>query len=705
MNPIDAVSDYITQDYWDWKGFERHKFDVLPGGTLTANITGLNEDGQQLARWALEAWTNVSGILFEFVTSSDADIAFTDDETGATTQVTVLEGITVSAVVNIPESLLSLHGSEVGDWSFYAYLHETGHALGLGHPGPYDSNAAFWFDNRFLSDSMQISVMSYFSQTDNTYINASFAYPVTPMIADIAAIHSLYGAPENSNEGATKYGYKSNVEGYMKTFFDQWTVKPVSPTPTTTPATEEEEPDTTPTTTPSGSNPFAEQSNNPFSHVDVTFNSVPAFADLDNDGDLDLVLGNGWSFNDALIVYYQNNGTTFVERTGSNNPFSGLALGNKSAPALADLDGDGDLDMIAGNENGTLDYFQNVGSATNPRFSNSQVSGLSDVGDDSKPALIDMDGDSDLDLVVGNGQGNILYFENTGTADSPAYSRKSGDDNPFNHINLDEDAAPTLADIDQDGDPDLVVGYNAGLDDNVLHYENVGTASGPDFTDSPSYSLDIFGFNSNPVLADIDDDGDVDLVLGDDFGDLVYFNNASATSSLAGRTLNSDSPVALTIYDTGGYDTLDLRTDTNDQRVDLRPGGISDVYGMTGNLVIAENTSIEQFVAGSGDDFIRGNESANRLLGRTGNDTLMGGDGADKFAFYESDGHDTILDFTVGEDKIDLRFYNGIDDFDDLAGEEKDGNLIIYLSDDQDTSVTLPGFALADITSDDFLFS
>ena len=631
MNPIDAVSDYITQDYWDWKGFERHKFDVLPGGTLTANITGLNEDGQQLARWALEAWTNVSGILFEFVTSSDADIAFTDDETGATTQVTVLEGITVSAVVNIPESLLSLHGSEVGDWSFYAYLHETGHALGLGHPGPYDSNAAFWFDNRFLSDSMQISVMSYFSQTDNTYINASFAYPVTPMMADIAAIHSLYGAPENSNEGATKYGYKSNVEGYMKTFFDQWTVKSVSPTPTTTPATEEEEPDTTPTTTPSGSNPFAEQSNNPFSHVDVTFNSVPAFADLDNDGD---------------------------------------------------------LDMIAGNENGTLDYFQNVGSATNPRFSNSQVSGLSDVGDDSKPALIDMDGDSDLDLVVGNGQGNILYFENTGTADSPAYSRKSGDDNPFNHINLDEDAAPTLADIDQDGDPDLVVGYNAGLDDNVLHYENVGTASGPDFTDSPSYSLDIFGFNSNPVLADIDDDGDVDLVLGDDFGDLVYFNNASATSSLAGRTLNSDSPVALTIYDTGGYDTLDLRTDTNDQRVDLRPGGISDVYGMTGNLVIAENTSIEQFVAGSGDDFIRGNESANRLLGRTGNDTLMGGDGADKFAFYESDGHDTILDFTVGEDKIDLRFYNGIDDFDDLAGEEKDGNLIIYLSDDQDTSVT-----------------
>ena len=72
-------------------------------------------------------------------------------------------------------------------------------------------------------------------------------------------------------------------------------------------------------------------------------------------------------------------------------------------------------------------------------------------------------------------------------------------------------------------------------------------------------------------------------------------------AALSGEERNPDlydgGPVTLTIYDTGGYDRLDLRWDTADQRVDLRPEGISDVLGQTGNLSIARGTLIERFMS------------------------------------------------------------------------------------------------------------
>ena len=81
INNLYQIADYLTDGYNKWLNQFRHAFDVAAGGTLTANITALNADGQQLATWALEAWTNVTGIQFEFVTHSDADITFDDRNT------------------------------------------------------------------------------------------------------------------------------------------------------------------------------------------------------------------------------------------------------------------------------------------------------------------------------------------------------------------------------------------------------------------------------------------------------------------------------------------------------------------------------------------------------------------------------------------------------------------------------------------------
>ena len=80
VGTYDEIADYLTDGFAEWKGSSRSAFHVEPGGTLTANITALTEEGQQLAKWALEAWTNVTGIKFEFVGDDYADIMFDDRE-------------------------------------------------------------------------------------------------------------------------------------------------------------------------------------------------------------------------------------------------------------------------------------------------------------------------------------------------------------------------------------------------------------------------------------------------------------------------------------------------------------------------------------------------------------------------------------------------------------------------------------------------
>ena len=130
----DEIAYQLTDGYWVFSATQfggygaRRAFSVAPGGTLTADITALTSDGQQLARWALEAWTNVTGIEFRFV-SGGAHIAFDDDEPGAFSQATELwfGGEIRKAHVNVSDDWLSEYGSTIDSYTFKAYLHEIGH--------------------------------------------------------------------------------------------------------------------------------------------------------------------------------------------------------------------------------------------------------------------------------------------------------------------------------------------------------------------------------------------------------------------------------------------------------------------------------------------------------------------------------------------------------------------------------------------------
>ena len=219
---LDELADFLTDGYWEGTFRSGRSFDTSGSNQITVNITGLTAAGQQLARWAFEAWERVADLEFVETTSSSAKITFDDAASGAYAQSVVSGGTILSSEVNVSTSWLSYYGTDIDTYSFQTYVHEIGHALGLGHQGAYNGNATYGTDETFINDSWQLSIMSYFDQDDNTTTNASFGYIVSTMMADIVAIQNLYGAPDEDSEtaGDTTWGANTTLTGsYLSSVF------------------------------------------------------------------------------------------------------------------------------------------------------------------------------------------------------------------------------------------------------------------------------------------------------------------------------------------------------------------------------------------------------------------------------------------------------------------------------------------------------
>ena len=260
----------------------------------------------------------------------------------------------------------------------------------------------------------------------------------------------------------------------------------------------------------------------------TTGQNMPSFTDIDGDGDLDLfasvlsgAYGSQWINN---FIYYENIGSTnspyYEHRT--DNFLDGIDVLLNSTPEIYDIDNDGDDDLFIGtmvdpSENpwtGRIYFYRNLGDENYPIFELETTEFLgTDLGTDLSIVFGDLNSDSLPDAVVGNANGFIKIFINNGDE-----SFSFLEDIP--NVDLSGTSTPELGDIDGDGDLDLIVGESNG---DILYFERIDS-------ENVEFSLQFnlietpYSYTA-PELFDIDNDQDLDLLIGTAFDGIKIYEN------------------------------------------------------------------------------------------------------------------------------------------------------------------------------------
>jgi hypothetical protein len=194
----------------------------------------------------------------------------------------------------------------------------------------------------------------------------------------------------------------------------------------------------------------------------------PAAADLDKDGDDDLVVGNFL----GTLSYFENQAPTSAGMPANfqlvPNYFGNLDVGANSAPQLFDIDKDSDFDLFIGNDKGYISFYQNNGTAFVPDFSlvtlkwgkvkiNDLQGGVGSLGY-SRPSFMDLDGDTQPELIVGTIYGQLQIFTNLTTSATDSFPFIGH----FQNFDFGSYASPSIAIIDTSRTPVFIVGTQRG---------------------------------------------------------------------------------------------------------------------------------------------------------------------------------------------------------------------------------------------------
>ncbi|MFE3836319.1 M10 family metallopeptidase C-terminal domain-containing protein [Pseudogemmobacter sonorensis] len=616
--------------------------------SLTYNIDGLTAAGRQLAEWAFDVWGTTTGLVFTRTSSGSADIRLEDNESGAFAgpySYNPLTGQINYSTVNIESGWLSVYGTSFDSYSYQTYLHEIGHALGLGHAGPYDGSASFARDALYLNDSYQLTIMSYFDVESNPNVTGANGLPLTPMIADLEAIEMLYGSIA-ANTGDTVWGRGSNVGGVLGQLMAVIAGERAAPAgflagdPILL------------TISDTGGNDL----------LDVGFSTAHQRIDLrpgtlsDIDGERNNVAISLDSVIERVISGRGNDSITahdfgaHITGGGGNDTIIGGAgtdtVRIASRRDAATVQRDGDWVVITSADG--IDRIRNVEFF---QF-NDRTLALTDLfattptpTPEPTPGGVRLDGTSGNDTLQGGAGPDLIY----GHGGNDRLVGNAGNDTIYGGDGNDNIIAGA-------GD-DLV--YGGAGNDNIAGAAGNDTIYGGDGNDSlggGDGNDRLFGGAGRDVIGG---GGGEDHIEGGDGDDLM--SGGAGRDTLYGGDGNDQIGGSFDddlVYGGNGHDDLG-----GGDGADTIYGGAGNdsVGGGGGNDLIYGEEGDDFLAGGAGNDTIYGGPGADRINGGPGNDVLYGGFGPDRFIFnaLTRGENDRVMDFQDGLDRLQISGLTG----------------------------------------------
>ena len=323
--------------------------------------------------------------------------------------------------------------------------------------------------------------------------------------------------------------------------------------------------------------------------VELGTSAFPTFYDYNNDGLEDLIVGNyGYhnANNDAIsgLALFENIGNdsvpayNLINRDWLNLSTTNLNL-NLNIPALnltptfGDLTGDNKKDLIVGDADGKIHLFTNTGGGnfqlTTPNYQNI------DIGQFAQPQLIDVNRDGLTDLIIGEQDGTINFLPNSGSLNNAIFDTIITN---WGGIDIDQSvistgfSSPML--YDSSGVYQLFVG---GFTGKIYQFANIENNITGQFTVINGSTSNIWdGGKSSIAMADINNDNLVDMIIGNLSGGIAYFSSDSSLNNTTTAYITNKKPIEFSVFPNPSENSFTISSKNR---------GIVQIYNMLGEVV------------------------------------------------------------------------------------------------------------------------
>ena len=334
--------------------------------------------------------------------------------------------------------------------------------------------------------------------------------------------------------------------------------------------------------------------------IDLGTSAFPTFYDYNNDGLKDLIIGNYGYFipnNDPIssLALFENTGNdsipefTLIDRDWLNISTINLNT-NLNIPALnlsptfGDLNGDNDKDLIIGDADGKIHLFTNTGNG-NFQLSNANYQNI-DIGQFAHPQLIDVNRDGVTDLIIGEQDGTINYLPNSGSINNAIFdtiiTNWGGIDVDQSFINTGF-STPEL--YDSSGVYQLFSGSFSG---SIYQFKNIENNLNGQFTEVNSTASNIWdGGKSAITIYDINNNDKADMIIGNLSGGIAYFSsNSLINDTTITSNIINNIPKTFNVFPNPSKNNFIIQSKYN---------GIVNIYNMIGKLVFTTIKKQEKF--------------------------------------------------------------------------------------------------------------